>query len=126
MENIKIPEGYQQVMTYLIVQGAENFIRFAEKIFGAKEIRKVMRDENTIMHAEIIIGDTTIMIADSTEAFKPSPAGFFIYVKNADHTYAKAIGEGAKKVMEVDDQTYGRSGGIEDPFGNTWWITSVK
>lgn len=65
------------------------------------------------------------MLADSTEKFKPCTAGFFIYVSNADETYAKAINAGAKTVLPMQDQSYGRSGGIEDPFGNTRWITSI-
>lgn len=83
-----------------------------------------MRDEQTIMHAELCIGDTTIMLAYSTEKFKPHTAGFFIYVDNADETYSRTINANAKTVMEGQDQSYGRSG-IEDPFGNIWWVTSV-
>lgn len=124
---MKIPENNQTVMPYLILQNAAGFMSFAEKVFGAREELKYMRGENTIMHAEIIIGgDSTIMFADATEQFKVSTAGLFIYVENADETFEKAVGEGATVVKEVADEDYGRGGGIKDPFGNVWWITTPK
>jgi uncharacterized glyoxalase superfamily protein PhnB len=125
-KNEKIPEGYQTVMPYLIIEGASKFITFTQRVFNATEKLKRMRDENIIMHAEIIIGDSTIMFADSTKQYKPQPAGLFIYVDNADETYKKVIEEGATTEMELSDQEYGRSCGVKDPFGNVWWITSIK
>ena len=121
-----IPSNYQTVMPYLIVKGAAKFMAFVETVFDATETYTVMRDEHTIMHAEIMIGECTIMFADTTEQIEPSPAGLFIYVDNADERYKKAIDAGAKIISEVADQPYGRSGGVIDPFGNTWWITSIK
>ena len=125
---MKTPKGYQTVMPYLIVDGAANFIDFTKKVFNAveKEEMRSMRDEKTIQHSEIMIGDSTIMFADSTENYKSSTAGLFIYVENADKTYQKAIDEGATTIMELSDQDYGRTCGVKDPFGNVWWITSVK
>ncbi len=121
---MNIPEKYQQVMPYLIVENAAGFISFTRKVFDAQEECKAMRDEQTIQHAEIMIGESKIMCADATEKFKPQNADFFIYVENADDTFAKTIDTGAKVVSELANQTYGRSGGVVDPFGNTWWITS--
>ncbi len=126
MPQLNIPEGYQQVMPYLIVQGATGFQAFVQNVFGATEKQKHMRDENTVMHAEVKIGDSTIMFADSTAQWPPQMAGLFIYVPDADETYKKALGEGATIVMELADMDYGRSCGVKDPFGNVWWITSVK
>ena len=54
------------------------------------------------------------------------PAGMFVYVEDADETYHKALAEGAKSIMPPSDQEYGRSGGVIDPFGNTWWPTTGK
>jgi len=124
MSIIKIPGGYQQIMPYLIVKDANAFLAFMQKVFGATEKLKVMRDEATIQHAELQIGESTIMFADSTEQYKTQSAGMFVFVANADETYQKALDEGATSVMEMSDETYGRSGGIADPFGNVWWITS--
>ncbi|MEO5908523.1 MAG: VOC family protein [Ginsengibacter sp.] len=123
---MKIPKNNQTVMPYIILENAAGFILFTQKVFGAKEISKSMREENVIMHAEIMIGDSTIMFADATEQFKSSNAGLFVYVENADETFKKATREGATVVREITDESYGRSGGIKDPFGNTWWITAVK
>jgi PhnB protein len=125
-KNSKIPANYQTVMMYLIVKGAAEFIAFTEKVFDARETYKVMRDEDTIMHAEIMIGECTIMLADSTDMYAERPAGVFVYVDSADDTYKKAIETGATVITRLSDQPYGRSGGVMDPFGNTWWITSVK
>lgn len=126
--NSRIPEGYQTVMPYLILNGAQQFIEFTEKVFNAVENKsnRHMRDETIIMHSEVSIGDSTIMFADSTGRFPPRTTGLFVYVDNADDTYKKAIDNGAKVITELSDQSYGRSGGVEDSFGNTWWITSVK
>lgn len=123
---MKIPEGYQTVMPYLIIEGAEEFQKFMTEVFGAKEKMKIMRNESLVMHAEIIIGTNTIMFADSTSEYKPQTAGLFIYVEDADDTFKKAIEKGAISVLELSDQEYGRSGGVRDKWGNTFWITSVK
>ena len=124
-KNLKIRDNYQTVMPYLVVKDAAQFITFMQKVFDAKETHKSMRDEHTIMHGEIMIGESTIMFADSTEKISPMTAGLFIYVGDADEIFKKAIDAGATSVMEVADQSYGRSGGVKDPFGNVWWITSV-
>ena len=121
----KIPANYQTVMTYLILKNAEEFIAFTKNIFNATETTKVMRDKSIIMHAEIMVGESTIMLADSTEGYEPRTAGLFVYVDDADSTYTKAVDAGSAIITPLSDQPYGRSGGILDPFGNTWWITSV-
>ncbi len=123
-KNLTIPANYHTVMPYLIIKDAAAFIAFTQKVFNATETYKVMRNENCIMHAEIMIDGSTIMFADCTDQFCERTAGLFIYVENADETYQKAIDEGAAIESALSDQPYGRSGGIKDPFGNTWWITS--
>ncbi|WP_344980190.1 VOC family protein [Compostibacter hankyongensis] len=125
---MKIPAGYQTVMPYLIVAGAEKLIDFTQAVFEAKVTHRTMRDEekNIIMHAEIMIGDSTIMFADATEQYAPQTAGMFVYVEDADEAYQKALDAGAVSVLEPADQSYGRSCGVTDPLGNTWWITSEK
>ncbi|HXS36689.1 MAG TPA: VOC family protein [Flavipsychrobacter sp.] len=122
----KVPEGYQAVMPYLILDGATEFIKFTQKVFGAEEKMKVMRNENTVMHAEISIGGSVIMFADSTDQYPEQPGVFFIYVDNADDTYKSALSEGATVVSELTNQDYGRSGGVMDTFGNTWYITTMQ
>src|SRR5690349_16635792 len=116
-----IPDGYQQVMPYIIVKDATRFQEFMSRVFNACEKLKSMRDESIIRHAEITIGESTIMFADATDQFSPCTAGLFVYVDDADETYLRAIAEGATSIMQPADQPYGRSCGISDPFGNTWW-----
>lgn len=125
MKTVNIPEGYPQLMPYLIVENAAAFISFTQKVFDATEKFKTMRDEHTIMHAEISIGESVIMMADATDQFKQQNAGLFIYVDDCDTVFQRALDNGATTVMPPADQTYGRSGGVKDAFGNTWWITSV-
>ncbi|MGI8952349.1 MAG: VOC family protein [Chitinophagaceae bacterium] len=117
---------YNTVMPYLIVNNASKFIDFMKEVFNAKETSKTMRDESIIMHAEVKVGDSTIMFADATEQFKMQNAGMFICVDDADATFNKAIANGAKVITAMSDQNYGRTGGVKDPFENTWWITKVN
>lgn len=126
MKNLQVPQGYQAVMPYLIVEDATSFSRFLTTVFNAEEKEKHLRDETLIAHAEVRIGSSVIMFADSTETWKPMTASLFVYVEDADETYKIALAEGSTSIMEPADQPYGRSSGITDPFGNTWWITSVK
>lgn len=126
MATQKIPEGYNIIMPYLILPNAAGFIDFMQEVFGAEVIQKVMRDKSTIMHGEIKVGDGVIMFADSTDQYNAQPGGMFIYVEDADAAYNKAIAEGATAVTPISDQSYGRTGGVKDPFGNTWWITSIR
>lgn len=120
-----IPDQYNTVMPYLILKGADRFIEFAKQVFGAAEIHREMRDDQTVRHAQVVIGDSTIMCSEAKEEFKPHNGGFFIYVDNADEAFDRALKAGATEVMKVSHQPYGRSGGVLDPFGNTWWVTSV-
>src|SRR4051812_21267985 len=119
---MKIPEGYQTVMPYIIVEDAEKFIHFLKTVFNANEKLKVPREEGGIMHAEVIIGGSTIMLADATDQYKPRSAGMYIHVDDTDKTYEIALREGATSLMEPQKQSYAsRTAGIQDEFGNTWW-----
>jgi uncharacterized glyoxalase superfamily protein PhnB len=120
-----IPEGYQHVIPYLIVKDAEGLMNFMKKVFDAEEKMKYLRDEKTIMHAEVKIGDSTVMFAEATDEWKTQPAGMFVYVDDADEVYLKALQQGATSLREPADMDYGRGGGVQDPYGNTWWMTSV-
>lgn len=125
MKNLNIPEGYQRIMPYLIVENAVEFFNFTKNVFGAEEKHRVMRTETLIMHAEISIGGSVVMFADATEQYAKQNAGLFMYVDDCDAVYQKALANGAGTATEPADQSYGRSAGIHDPFGNTWWLTSV-
>ncbi|WP_346236631.1 VOC family protein [Niabella insulamsoli] len=125
---MKIAKGHQPVMPYLILKNAMGFIDFTRKVFGAEEVFKSFRDNDNqiIMHAEVRINGCNIMFADMNEFYSVANANLFIYVDDADETVRIALENGAKIINELADQDYGRSGGIEDPFGNVWWVTSMN
>jgi len=121
-----IPENYHSVTPYLIVNGAAKAIDFYKKAFGATELMRFPGPNNTVMHAEIKIGDSPIMLADEQQshrgpqAFGGSPVSLMLYVDNVDKIFKQAVDNGAKSVRDVADQFYGdRVGTLTDPFGHT-------
>ena len=124
---MQIPKNHQAVMPYLMVKNAIEFADFVKDVFDAELTFTRMRDDNkTVMHSEVQIAGSTIMYSDATEQWKPATSNLFVYVDDADAAFTKAINAGSTVVTELADQSYGRSGGITDPFGNTWWITSIQ
>ena len=121
-----VPNGYNQVMPYLILQGASKFLEFTKAVFDAKEADMHYEPDGRIVHGQVVIGDSIILFADTKEPWTPMPAGMFVYVENADQSFQKALDAGANVVMELSDQSYGRTCGVKDPCSNTWWITSVR
>jgi uncharacterized glyoxalase superfamily protein PhnB len=120
-----IPEGYNTVTPYLVVNGAAGLIDFAKKVFGATEVGRMPGPDGKIAHAEIRIGDSMIMLSDASAQYQPRTAMLHVYVTGADAVYQKAIQAGAKVVREIANQFYGdRSGGVEDAYGNQWWIST--
>jgi uncharacterized glyoxalase superfamily protein PhnB len=122
---LNIPAGQNTVMPYLILKHAPAFLEFARTVFNAREGEIHRHSDNSIMHGQIIVGDSTIMFADSGEQWPPMTAGLFVYVADADDSYDKALAAGGTTVMGLSDQEYGRTCGVKDPCGNTWWITSL-
>jgi PhnB protein len=122
---MNLPSGHQAIMPYLILKDASEFIEFTKKVFGAENSNKQIRDDGTIMHAEIIINGSTIMVTEQNQDWAKQTSNLFIYVPNVDETYKKALENGATNLMELSDQDYGRTCGITDSFGNVWWITSI-
>ena len=124
MSENQTTQSHQTVTPYLIVPDALEFITFLETVFGARQSYMMMRDEATVAHAEMQVGTSVIMLSDSMEGYPPRGAGLFVYVADADETYALALAAGAKSITEPADMPYGRSCGISDPFGNDWWPTT--
>ena len=121
---MNIPESHNAVMPYLMMEDAAGFIKFIKSVFDAEMTHESMRD-GIVGHCEAQISGGTIMFSNSRDEWTPQTANMFVYVEDADATYAKAVEHGAETVMPPDDQEYGRSCGVTDPFGNVWWITSV-
>src|SRR5215475_455011 len=123
-----IPDGYHSVTPYLTVRGAAKAIDFLKKAFGAEISHEPLkRPDGTIMHAEVTIGDSRVMIADESEMAKATMSTLYLYVPNVDGVFQQAVKAGAMKIMEPADMFYGdRSGGVKDPSGNSWFIATHK
>ena len=120
-----IPEGYNTVTPYLVIEGADEVLEFVKQAFGAEERFRMDREDGTIGHAEVTIGDSVVMLAEAGGEWTSMPGGLHLYVEDCDATYARALEAGAESVREPEDQFYGdRSGGVRDRAGNLWWITT--
>jgi uncharacterized glyoxalase superfamily protein PhnB len=120
------PHGYSTVSPYLIVDGAAATIAFLERVFGAVELRRFTDDDGgKIVHAEVKIDDTVIMLADGVEAWPPLPSHVHVYVEDVDVTFARALEAGAVAVQEpVQKDDEDKRGGVKDAGGTTWWIAT--
>jgi len=128
-----VPEGYHTVTPYLAVDDASAAIDFYQRAFGAKERVRMPGPGDTIMHAELEIGDSLVMLADpfpqaSTRTPKElggTSVNIFVYVEDIDALYKRAIDAGASSLMEPDDMFWGdRFGSVQDPFGHSWTIAT--
>jgi len=119
-----IPDGFHTITPYLIVDGAEKVIGFMQKAFGAEfDHEPTKRPDGKIMHAHLKIGDSMVMIADSSEHARAMPVMLYLYVPNADASYQQALKAGAASIMEPADQFYGdRNGAVKDAAGNIWFF----
>jgi PhnB protein len=126
-----IPKNYHTVTPSLMVDGAAKAIDFYKKALGAEEIMRFPGPDGRIMHAEIRIGDSVIMLGDEMpeqgargpKSIGGTPVSFFVYRENVDAAWKRAIDAGAKEVMPLIDQFWGdRAGCLVDPFGHKWWL----
>jgi len=118
-----IPEGFHTITPYLSVEGADRFIDFVKTAFKAKEMMRIPSPDGSIMHAQVLIGDSPLMMTEACEKLPAMPASIYLYVEDTDATYARSIVAGAVSIHDPADQFYGdRSSGVKDPFGNLWWI----
>ena len=120
------PANYSTVSPYLIVNGAGATIDFLKRVFGAIELRRFPGDSGKLMHAEVRIDDTVIMLSDPAPPdWPPISSHVHIYVPDVDATYRKALEAGAVSVQEpVKKQDEDKRGGVRDGGGTTWWIAT--
>ncbi len=120
-----MPEGFHTVTPFLSVKGIAGLIEFLKTVFGATELMRFLHSDGTVMHAEVKIGDSIVMMGEAIEGYPVSAAMLYIYVSDADATYQAALDAGGQSIAEVADQFWGdRAGGIADPTGNKWWIAT--
>ena len=107
------------------MEDVDSVIDFLKKTFDAELLTHMPGEDGRVMHASMRIGDSTIMLGGANEQYKPFPAMLYVYVKDVDETYKKALEAGAESLVKVADQFYGdRSGGVKDPWGNSWWFST--
>lgn len=130
-----IPDPYRTATPYLIVSNATKAIDFCERAFGAREVVRLANATGKVMHAELRIDGSPIMLADefpdigyrSPESLGGSPVSILVYVPDVDAQFARAIAAGATERMSVADQFDGdRRGSLTDPFGHIWLIATRK
>jgi len=119
------PDGYTTVSSYLIVEDIQSELNFVNKGFGAEEIERIAMPDGTIMHAEVRIGDSVIMMGPPKGEFGAKTSMMYIYVEDTDSAYQDCLAAGATSEMEPADQFYGdRNAGVKSPNGNLYWIAT--
>jgi PhnB protein len=132
MNNEYIPAGYRAVMPALAVKNAQAALDWYCENFGAVK-KMVLKDKSgTVVHSEIIIGDSVVIVSEENPAYNMSPQtlkgnsiNIMMYVREVDEVIKNSVANGARLVMAPEDQFYGdRSGRIQDPFGYIWIIST--
>jgi uncharacterized glyoxalase superfamily protein PhnB len=130
-----IPKGYHTITPGLAVRDAASAIDFYKKAFGAKEKMRMPGPDGKLMHAELQIGNSKIMLGEenpqmnhlSPQTLNGTPVGLYVYVKDVDKVFSQAVKAGATVVMPVTDMFWGdRHGQLKDPFGHSWGIATRK
>lgn len=119
------PARYTTVSPYLIVNGANDTIEFLSRVFGAVELRRFPAPGGKLMHAEVRLDDTIIMVADSADGWPAVASHVHVYVPDVDATYTRALDAGAASIqapIKKDDDD--KRGGVKDAGGTTWWIAT--
>jgi PhnB protein len=121
------PPDHNTVSPYLVVHGVPGLLEFVRHTFGAQELHRSATPDGRVRHAEARIGDTVIMTGEATAEFPVRPAMLHVYVPDVDAVYRRAVEAGAISLREPADQFYGdRTGGVQDAFGNQWWMATHK
>ncbi len=135
MKTHYVPAGYHTVTPYIIVRNAAKALDWYKSVFGAQEVMRFPGPGGKIMHAEIQIGDSHIMLADefpqmnavSPQTVGGTSVGIMIYVEDTDAVFNKAVENGARVLQKPEDKFYGdRNATIYDPFGHMWYLSTHK
>ena len=120
------PQGYASVSVYIMADGAQRLIDFLKQAFDARQTRRTDLPDGSIMHAEVQIDDTIVMITDGADDNPAFPIWLHVYVPDVDASYRRALEAGGLSVDEPKQREGDpdRRGGVKDPAGNTWWIAT--
>jgi uncharacterized glyoxalase superfamily protein PhnB/uncharacterized protein YndB with AHSA1/START domain len=117
--------AYRTVTPYLVVRDADAEMAFLVQAFGAREMQCHRAAGGPVMHAELQIGDSLVMLGQAGGAVEPRPAAIHLWVEDVDATYDRAVAAGGTSESAPTDKPYGhRMAGVVDPGGVTWWIAS--
>ncbi|WP_273568410.1 VOC family protein [Maribacter halichondriae] len=120
------PDGYNSLSPYFVIEDVQKFIDLLQQIFDAEELRRYHRPDGSIMHVELRIDDTVIMIGGATKVYTPIQQMVHLYVQDVDATFEKALRLGCKPIQEPEkkESDDDKRGGFTDFAGNSWWIAT--
>ena len=125
MSNNHIPAGYHTITPYVSVPGALELIDFLKTVFDAEEHEKIAAPNGKILHAEVTIGNSRLMICDPKEDTCLRTGAFYLYLADVDASYRRALEAGATSSMEPTDMFWGdRMATVKDSFGNEWQLAT--
>jgi len=122
------PEVYNSVSVYIMAERAQRVIDFLNRAFDGVNLRRFDDPNGRIMHAEVRVGDTVVMLSDAIGAYPAFPVWLHVYVPDVDASYKKALAAGGVSVQEPTrkEGDPDRRGAVKDPVGNTWWISTQE
>lgn len=125
MTSASSPATYHTVTPYLVIRDVASVLAFAAAAYDAREQLRMAREDGTIAHAEVVIGDSVVMMGEPETERDLMPAMLYLRVDDVDATYQRALAAGAVSVREPEDQEYGeRSAGVRDAAGNIWYFAA--
>ncbi|MEM6499988.1 MAG: VOC family protein, partial [Pseudomonadota bacterium] len=125
MDHPNLPEGYHTITPYFTVKDADGFMAFVEQVFGATQLKLDRYDDGRVQHARMKIGDSIIMLNQSSADYPPNTSQMHLYVADSDATFDAALKHGATPLMQPNLRPHGdRMAGIKDPCGNVWWLAT--
>ncbi len=120
------PDKHSDVSIYMMANDAMAVINFAKAVFNAEELMSQAREDGSIMHAELRIGDSVIMLSQATDEYPAFPVWLHVYMPDVDETYETALRYGAATVQAPERKgDSDKRGGVRDAAGNTWWIATA-
>jgi uncharacterized glyoxalase superfamily protein PhnB len=118
-----VPDGYHTINSMLVVDDAEALISFMEQVFDGKLTERMDGPDGRVMHAEVQVGDSTVMLGQASAQWPAFPGCMYLYLEDCDSAYQRGVAAGATSLGEPKDQFWGdRMGGFKDSNGNTWWV----
>jgi PhnB protein len=120
-----IPDGYATVTPYLVVEHGDAVLDFMQRAFGASLIARTDTPDGRLMHAEVQIGDSKVMLGEAGPEWPALKCMLHLFVEDVDAAFRQAVQAGGQSIREPETMFYGdRSGGVADPAGNMWWIST--